>query len=314
MCPNTSQAGCHWDGSPRHRRHPRPLRVAATSPSRLLRAGQRSRCRHCGNLTDLYQRADQRPIALHPAELPAAHVPAACRWHLSSGSAHPHGDGSPWCRIPHTVLCPGSTPTARIGLHLQSVRRHLAVRTRRLIDTGTFAPASRTDNAPVASASEPAHAIVQMLLSRYLADSPLEHIRCVAQTRHRHRCRNPVLAPTDLNGVWRLLPTGSEGGQLALPGTQMAVYDLSHLPCTEQTRWRTQRCPALAVADGAADLSHLPCTEQTRWRTQRCPALAVADGAADLALVGWQIFDPLLHAAHIRAHLPHTPTRHPRNG
>lgn len=286
MCPNTSQAGCHWDGSPRHRRHPRPLRVAATSPSRLLRAGQRSRCRQCGNPIDLYPRTDQRPIALHPAELPAAHVPDACRWHLSGGIAHPHGDGSPWCRIPHALLCPGSTPTARINTHLQAVRRHLAVRTRRLIDTGAFTLAPRSDNAPAVSACEPARPIVQMLLSRYLADSPLEDLRCVAQTRHRHRCTNPVLAPTGPHGAWRLLPAGPQRGQLALPHTLMAVYDLSHLPHTEQT------C----------------------WRTQRCSAHAAADGAADLALAGWQIFDPLLHAAHIRARLPHTPARHPADG
>jgi hypothetical protein len=62
------------------------------------------------------------------------------------------------------------------------------------------------------------------------------------------------------------------------------------------------------------DLSHLPHTEQTCWRTQRCSAHAAADGAADLALAGWQIFDPLLHAAHIRARLPHTPARHPADG
>ncbi|MGW5249867.1 DUF6083 domain-containing protein [Streptomyces sp. NPDC004129] len=260
--------------------------MAATSPSRLLRAGQRSRCRQCGNPVDLYQRTDQRPIALHPAELPAAHVPDACRWHLSSGIAHPHGDGSPWCRIPHTLLCPGSTPTAHIGLHLQAVRRHLAVRTRRLFDTGSFTPAPRTDNAPAASAREPARPIVRMLLSCYLADSSFEHVRCVAQSRHCHRCTNAVLAPSGLNGVWRLLPTGPQGGRLAPPDTQMAVYDLSHLPCTEQTRWRTQHC-----------LAH-----------------AAADSAADLALAGWRIFDPVLHAAHIRTRLPHAPASHPRNG
>ena len=83
--------------------------MTATSPSRLLRAGQSGRCRHCGNRIDLYPRTDQRPIALHPAELTAAHVPESCHWHLSSGIAHPHGDGSAWCRIPHAVLCPRRT-------------------------------------------------------------------------------------------------------------------------------------------------------------------------------------------------------------
>ncbi|WP_232544479.1 DUF6083 domain-containing protein [Streptomyces buecherae] len=68
----------------------------ATSPSRLLRAGQAGRCRQSGNRIDLYQRVDQRPLALHPAELAAADVPEPCRWYLSSGIAYPHGDGSIW--------------------------------------------------------------------------------------------------------------------------------------------------------------------------------------------------------------------------
>ncbi|MGW9031155.1 DUF6083 domain-containing protein [Streptomyces sp. NPDC055722] len=286
MCPNPDSTGCHWDGSPRHTRHPRPLRVVGTSPSRLLRAGQCGRCRRCGNRIDVYQRADQRPIALHPAEVVTAEVPDCCRWHLSGGIAHPHGDGSAWCRIPHAVLCPGSTPTARIGLHLEAVRRQLALRTRRLIDTGAHNPAPPADDAPAVDAPDPGRPVVQMLLSRYLADSPLDGIRCVAQTRHRRRCPHPVLAPTGPAGAWTLLPTGPQRGQLTLPDTLMAVYDLGHLPYAEQERWRAQRC-----------------------RTH-----AAVRGAADLALAGWQVFDPLLHVAHIRTHLPHPPARRPKNG
>ena len=56
------------------------------------------------------------------------------------------------------------------------------------------------------------------------------------------------------------------------------------------------------------DLSHLPYAEQLRWRTQRCPAHAATPGAADLALAGWQVFDPLLHAQHLRTALPYPPT------
>jgi uncharacterized protein DUF6083 len=286
MCPNPASTGCHWDGGPRHTRHPRPLRVATTSPSRLLRAGQSGRCRRCGNRIDIYQRADQRPIALHPAEVTAAQVPDSCRWHLSGGIAHPHGDGSSWCRIPHAMLCPGNTPTARIGLHLEGVRRQLALRTRRLIDTGALTPVPPTDSTPASDASRPARPVVQMLLSRYLADSPLENIRCVAQTRHRHRCTQLVLVPASRPGIWTLLPAGPQHGQLALPDTLMAVYDLSHLPYPDQARWRAQRCPAHAAAGSAADL----------------------------ALAGWQVFDPLLHAAHIRTRLPHPPASHPENG
>ncbi|MDX3640173.1 DUF6083 domain-containing protein, partial [Streptomyces sp. MB09-02B] len=135
MHPTPSSAGRHWDGSPCKSRHPRSLRVAATSLSRLLRTGHTSHCHRCGHRTDIYPRADQRPIALHPAELATAHVPAPCRWHLSSGIAHPHGDSSAWCRIPHAVVCPARTPTCPASPRLEAVRRHLAVRSRRLIDT-----------------------------------------------------------------------------------------------------------------------------------------------------------------------------------
>ncbi|MFJ8062920.1 DUF6083 domain-containing protein [Streptomyces sp. NPDC096142] len=144
MCPTPILAGRHWDGSSRAIRRPHPLRVFATSPSRLLRVGQTGRCRCCGSRVDLYQRPDLRPIALHPAELAATDVPESCRWHLSGGIAYPHGDNSAWCRIPHTVLCPHRTPACRPGPHIEAIRRQLAVRTRRLIDTGALIPACPT--------------------------------------------------------------------------------------------------------------------------------------------------------------------------
>ncbi|MEV7068883.1 DUF6083 domain-containing protein [Streptomyces collinus] len=278
-------AGRHWDGSRRTTRRPRPLQVSGTSPSRLLRAGQSGRCRQCGNRIDLYQRADQRPIALHPTELAATQVPEACRWHLSSGIAYPHGDGRPWCRIPHAVLCPRRTPLCRTGPHLEALRRQLAVRTRRLTDTGAFTPTPATASTQAADSDSDVGSlcrpVVQLLLCRYLAEHPVEDIRCVAQTRHRHRCTHPVLAPTAPGGIWRLLPTGPRRGQLALPDVLMAVYDLGHLPYSEQLRWRAQRCPQHAAAPGAADL----------------------------ALAEWRPFDPLLHTAHIRTRLPHPSAR-----
>ena len=69
------------------------------------------------------------------------------------------------------------------------------------------------------------------------------------------------------------MPATAARGQLALPAADMAVYDLTHVPCAEQLRWRTQRCSAHAAA----------------------PA------AADLALADWEVFDPLLHHQHIHA-------------
>ncbi|MFE2716951.1 hypothetical protein ACFXKI_34590 [Streptomyces mirabilis] len=64
---------------------------------------------------------------------------------------------------------------------------------------------------------------MQLMLGRYLADAPLEAIRCVAQTRQRHRCPHPVLDPGRHRGVWALLPASPQCGQLALPATLMAI-------------------------------------------------------------------------------------------
>ncbi|MEU6097734.1 hypothetical protein [Streptomyces sp. NPDC047079] len=163
------------------------------------------------------------------------------------------------------------------------LRRELAVHSRRLIDTGAFTPQPHTQTptaVPTSEAEQPTCPVVRILLVSYLGHSPLDDIRCVAQTRQRRRCTNPILAPAHPAGRWRLLPTGPHHGQLALPDTTMAVYDLSHLPYTDQLRWRAQHCPAHATGT-----------------------------APDLAHADWQVFDPLLHAAHIRTRLPHTPAR-----
>ncbi|MEU9456531.1 DUF6083 domain-containing protein [Streptomyces sp. NPDC048277] len=288
MRPHPLPADRHWDGSPRHVPLRRGLQIALASPSRLLRAGQSGRCRQCGNRIDLYQRTDQRPIALHPAELAVADVPESSRWHIGGGIAHPHGDGSDWCRIPHALLCPRRTLTCRTAPGLEAIRRQLAVGTRRMIDTGAFTPQpcpQAPAAAPTGEAGQSTRPVVRILLVPYLGHSPLEDIRCVAQTRQRRRCTHPVLAPGHLAGRWRLLPTGPCQGQLTLPDTTMAVYDLSHLPYAHQLRWRAQHCPTHATGT-----------------------------APDLALAGWQVFDPLLHAAHIHTRLPHLQTRRQGRG
>ncbi|MFG2957615.1 DUF6083 domain-containing protein [Streptomyces sp. NPDC048291] len=272
----------HWDGSPRHVPRRRGVQIAPASPSRLLRAGQSGRCRHCGNRVDWYPRHDDRPIALHPADVAVVGTPAFCRWHIGGGIAHSHDDGSAWCRILHAVLCPRQPLRSHIGhTRLTGLRRDLAVHSRRLIDAGAFTP-QPCPQAPAAAPTDgdgqPARPVVRILLVPYLGQSPLEDIRCVAQTRQRRRCTHSVLAPGHLAGRWTLLPTGPHHGQLTLPDTTMAVYDLTHLPYTHQLRWRAQHCPT--HANGTAP---------------------------DLALAGWQVFDPLLHAAHIRTRLPHPP-------
>ncbi|MFB7112710.1 hypothetical protein [Streptomyces sp. NPDC056291] len=95
-----------------------------------------------------------------------------------------------------------------------------------------------------------------------------------------------MLASAGPAGMWKLLPIIAQHSQLALPDALMAVYDLGHLSYSEQLRWRTQRCPAHAIAPGAADF----------------------------ALAAWEPFDPLLHAAHIHTRLPTPRPRPHRRG
>ncbi|MQL61905.1 hypothetical protein F6Q10_04505 [Streptomyces vinaceus] len=269
------------------------MRVAPDAVSRLLRCSQSDRCRDCGNRIEWYQRGRQSAVRLHPHEVPVTAVPAACRWHVSSGVAHPSEDGTRWCRLPHAVLCP-ARPAPEVAPELAELRRMLAVNTRRLIDAGAFTPppaAPVGSPAPTASGCRPTRPTVQILYVRYIAARPVEEIQCIAQTRRRHRCTSPVLAPEACCGEWTLMPVAAHIGQLALPAETMAVYSLAALPYTEQLRWRSQRCPQHAATPTAADL----------------------------ALAEWKRFDPLLHSDHIHTRLPTLrrkggPEDHPRRG
>ncbi|MEU8975626.1 DUF6083 domain-containing protein [Streptomyces monashensis] len=100
------------DGSLRYLPYRRTLRIAEDGPNRLLRAGQTGRCRHCGNRIDRYERFDGRLIDLHPAEVATTDISAPCRWHIGSGIAYPHDDGSGWCRIATRVARSHGTLTA----------------------------------------------------------------------------------------------------------------------------------------------------------------------------------------------------------
>ncbi|WP_414166361.1 DUF6083 domain-containing protein [Streptoverticillium reticulum] len=274
-----------WDGSFKNYRTPRSLRVAPDSPTRLLRAAQPGRCSACGNRIEWYCRPGERTVPLHPRELPAKAVPVGQRWHVSSGLAHPSGDGSPWCRVRHHAICPVTTDATTSGL-LGTLRRALAVNSRRLTDTGTFTPPPDPTHPDTPSPAAPVRPVVHLLYTRYLAPGPLEQITCVALTRARHRCPHPVLDPDALPGTWTLIPLTShhhDGSQLP-PTTEesMAVYDLTHLPYAEQFRWRAQRCTTHADT----------------------PA------AADIALTAWEPFNPQTHRQHIQHQLPDTPSSH----
>lgn len=288
MCSATTSPGHRWDGTPARSPRLRSLRVAHDSPTRLVRSAQPGRCRDCGNRIDYFPHAPAgqdttgRVTSLHPHELPASAVPAHLRWHVSSGTAHPAHDGTPWCRIPHTALCPARHAPAAPTPQITALRRHLALHTRRLINNGTFtahpAPPAPASKPAAAEQCRPARPVVQLLCVRYLAMHPVDAIRCVSQTRQRRRCTRTVLDTNTPAGVWTLLPAAPPSGrQCALPAGLMAVYDLTHLPYSEQLRWRHQHCP-----------DH------------------TASGAADLALAEWEPFDPLLHHQHIHTRLPHS--------
>lgn len=276
----------HWDGSLVQAHQRRSLRVEPDSPTRLLRCAQRRRCQECGNPVEWYHRVRDRPIRLHPHELPVAEVPADYRWHVSSGLAYPAGDGAAWCRLAHALVCPARDAGVVVPALIR-LRRRLAVSTRRLTDAGVFTPSAPSDRSARQSeeACRPARPVVQLLYVRYLAARPVDEIQCVAQTRQRDRCTHRMLSSDGPAGVWKLVPTTAFQGQLALPSEVMALYDLSLLPYSEQLRWRTQRCPQHAAAPTAADL----------------------------ALTDWEPFDPLVHHEHVRPRLPNH-VRRPRHG
>ncbi|KUO11420.1 DUF6083 domain-containing protein [Streptomyces sp. DSM 15324] len=277
MCSSPSPSARRWDGSRASAPQRRSLRIAPDSASRLLRCGQTTSCRECGNPVECYLGADDRLVRLHPHELPVAGVPESCRWHVSRGIAHPAGDGSSWCRLAHDLLCP-ARPAPTAAPQLSGLRRTLALCTRRLLDTGVLAPPATLAGGPPPGEAvcRPARPVVQLLFVRYLASRPVDEIQCVAQTRRRTRCTAEALGPGGLHGVWTLVPVTVHHGQLALPSDVMAVYSLSALPYQEQLRWRTQRCRDHATASTAGDL-------------------AVAD---------WEPFDPLRHHEHIHTRLP----------
>ncbi|MFD4318989.1 DUF6083 domain-containing protein [Streptomyces sp. NPDC058548] len=285
MRPTHASSGRHWDGSPYTQGRRRALRVAADSPTRLLRTAQRAECRDCGNRIDWHTTITRQTVPLHPAELPTAIVPEPHRWHVASGIAHHAGDGTPWCRIAHPTLCPARTTPQVLPPSLDTLRRRLALRTRRLLDTGAFTPGGQPAvEPPTEDACRPTRPVVQLLYSRYIAARPVEDIQCLAQTARRIRCPHPVLAPGTTPGRWTLAPAALHRThrQLSLPTIDIAVYDLGHLPYSEQLRWRTQHCPAHAAAQGAPDL----------------------------ALAEWEPFDPLLHHAFLATRLPGSGQQH----
>jgi hypothetical protein len=243
----------------------RRLWVHPENSSRLLRAGQTRRCRYCGNYVDWHYKADGSPVPLVPQEFPARQIPDGKRWHLSRGTVYPGDGGSRFCRIAHTAVCPAADESDTHP-RLLPVRRHLAVHSRKLVETGTWA---RPAEAPTVSAtriadhttSGPDREVALILGVHYLAPGRIATLRCVALTPDKRRCPGTLLAattPADA-GRWRTVPVPYSGGLGAqFAGEPMDAYDLSALTYAQQLRWRWQHCMA-------HDRSVAPDIELTEW-------------------------------------------------
>ncbi|MFD9463313.1 DUF6083 domain-containing protein [Streptomyces sp. NPDC060027] len=121
------------------------------------------------------------------------------------------------CRIPHRALCPGRTPTAQTGPYIESLRRQLAVRTRRLIDTGRFTPAPPAACESAASNGRLARPVVQLLLGRCLADAPFEAIQCGPRPASATAACSPCSTPAAPEGYGRCCPPALSAGNSPCP-------------------------------------------------------------------------------------------------
>ncbi|WP_349636910.1 DUF6083 domain-containing protein [Streptomyces mirabilis] len=202
---------------------------------------------------------DRRAGCTRIGKSPELSAPLACEERANRAGAAAVtgvGDGSGWCRLPHAMLCPARDTLPAVP-ELAGLRRALAVDTRRQIDSGAFVPSSALPNTEASpmTTCRPARPVVQLLYIRYPANRPVDEIQCVAQTRRRHRCANPLLTPECQVGVWTLVPLTARHGQLPLPGAAMTLYALTGLPYAEQLRRRAQRCPEHVAIPTAADVA-----------------------------------------------------------
>lgn len=267
-----------WDGSEKNYRQRRALRVSRASATRLLRGARLARCAACGNIVEWQEQVAGAPVALHPQELPARTVTSADRWHVDAGLAHQFDGGALWCRIHHHALCPAVVDRQPGDRLLEGLRRRLAVNSRRLMDSDRFTPRAVPPPSPAPRQEGTELWVVHLLHVRYLAPCRPEHVRCVAFTRARRRCPQPVPDPEAPSGKWTLALADRReqgDGQLPFGASWLALYDLTGLSYAEQLRWYVQRCTA-----------HV-----------RAPT------AADAAMTEWVRFDPRLHRQHITSHL-----------
>ncbi|MFD7735862.1 DUF6083 domain-containing protein [Kitasatospora phosalacinea] len=229
-------------------------RLDPWSPSRTLRAHATGACQRCGNPIEWYDRADGGRIPLLPGEFPAARVPGRYRWTVEGGSARhgSHGRIDKFCRIPHPAVCPGVQHTG-LDPVLEPLLQALAVRTRKMIDAGTFtAPLAEDTDEDVAQEPEPApqpdapapadrHVLAWGGRLR-IAPCPIDEVRCIAlDDENGERCEDTLFDLAE--GSWEQIPVPTPRGRKNTRSRgAMWVWELAPLHYRDALRWMQQRC------------------------------------------------------------------------
>ncbi|WP_411142226.1 hypothetical protein [Streptomyces sp. x-80] len=157
------------------------------------------------------------------------------------------------CRLPHPTVCPMVTHTDG-DREPESVRRALAVRTRKAIDAKTFVPREfkpldedevAEQHVTVADGAE--RHVVRHSTRLWLAPTTIQNLRCVARSGD-DRCSKAVRAEDSPEGDWEEADTplapGRSGQQVLAAGSTMWVWVLNVLDYDSLNRWIKQRCPA----------------------------------------------------------------------
>ncbi|MER7761651.1 DUF6083 domain-containing protein [Streptomyces sp. NPDC097619] len=249
-----------WDRSPGLH----TLRINPHSPSRALRSDNTDRCAYCGHRVWWFDRADGGRIPLVPKEFPVRAVPVRARWAVDGGMARIGDMGRGTCWLAHPAVCPGMEHEDEDDPQLAGARRALAVRTRKLVESGAFVPRPRVpeeesgdlaDSAPAALVPRPREAgprerhVLSYSGILLLGPDTIDRIGCVSVAAGTgERCRNTVLDRTsNYQGDWQRVPVPvppGRAGPTLWADAHMWVYALDGVDYTESVRWRNQRCVA----------------------------------------------------------------------
>ncbi|MFD8597498.1 DUF6083 domain-containing protein [Kitasatospora sp. NPDC059646] len=229
-------------------------RLDPWSPSKTLRADATGTCNRCGNPVEWYDRADGGRIPMLHGEFPAKRVPFQYRWSVEGGVARrgSYGRVDLRCRIPHPTVCPNVDHTGLDPVMLPMVQA-LAVRTRKMIENGTFTPpidedvdedaAQEVEPEPQPEAEAPTGRHVLAWGGRLrIAPCRIDDVRCIAWDDNTDdRCERTLFDIAE--GAWEQIPVPAPSGRRNRgPRGAMWVWELSPLDYRDALRWIQQRC------------------------------------------------------------------------